>query len=145
MALFKSTLVYIKYPKCGKVYRCKSDGNNDIDRIIQCQCGEEIKISFSGICTSCDKRVGFAIDFNWGKFTGEMISNFIDSMIKPIESINRFTRIFKYPSAKAYGNCPFCNKLYLLCPECKTAVHMRKDQENDIITCPNCGCKMQHP
>lgn len=134
-------LVYIKCPKCGRVYRGKSNGYNDIDREIRCSCGEEIKIIFSGICTSCDKKVGFIVDSSWGEIASYMIKSFIKGYIMPTSTIEAFSRQFKYPRAK-YASCPFCQRLYLFCPECKTSVHIRKDQESEVVSCPNCGCNM---
>lgn len=135
-------LVYIKCPKCGKVYRGKSDGNNDMDRTIRCSCGEDIEIEFSGPCTSCDKIVGFRLDFSWGELATDFTKSFLNGYLNPVNAVERFSRNFRYPKAKACGICPFCQRMYFLCPECNAAIHIRKDQEYEVAVCPNCGCNM---
>jgi len=113
-------------------------------------CNEEIEVSFWGFCEKCNSFVGFHHSigktlFGIGKalLEGYLADEEGTSIIKK-EFLGRM--FSKVVDAKEWGECPFCGREYLMCPECEKSVRWPLNSDNNkVVECDSCGTKMKHP
>ncbi|KAA6337994.1 hypothetical protein EZS27_013968 [termite gut metagenome] len=153
----KKQVAWIKCKKCGEVYPVK-DQNEWGERNISyncSKCNSDIKVAFCGYCDDCEKFIGFR-KYTLGNrllrgaktavkeaVTG--LLNPVDGIMSGIKTLERL--VDSIPSASAAGTCPFCNNVYLECPQCGYTVKfpVSVEQSDTIVNCSNCHTKMKHP
>lgn len=138
----------IKCRNCDERYYVEDKEDlSQLDIDYKCEtCDNPIDVSFFGICHDCNKLVGFRFQ-RMGSILMDFAKTVVTSYLNPakgLSGLNRF--IDNIPDARAYGYCPFCNKLHFLCPECNVSIKLPADfDKSEMFTCPDCNTKMRHP
>jgi len=139
-----------KCENCDAVITIESDSIEHNSTYVCPNCNEEVEVSFWGTCEKCNKKVGFR-HYSTGKQLLNLGLSFLEGYMADENKAkemkkNFFGRVFsKVVDAAEYGECPFCKREYLMCPECEKSVRWPLNTDDDaVITC-SCGTKMKHP
>jgi tetratricopeptide (TPR) repeat protein len=113
-------------------------------------CNEEVSVSFWGFCDNCNEIVGFH-HYSAGKTLLTIGKTILEGFLADENEVKKLKkdilgRVFsKIVNAAEFGECPFCEREYLLCPECgKTVRWPLNSDDNAVVQC-ECGTKMRHP
>lgn len=143
----------IRCNECGAVYDANRIDSDRYSIVYECdKCGAAIKVRFFGKCPFCDQDVGFQ-EISNGEFIGilakEAVKGFMLGCLNPValvEGVGLKRFLDDVPSALDCGYCQLCGRKFLICPECRNLVHMKKDVGlHDIVTCEYCGIRMRQP
>lgn len=138
---------YIRCTHCGTTYKVSGDELYEEDLTYHChKCNNDFEVPFFTYCKECDEIIG--VDNGSVKDAlVDIAAMAIGGFIKPWTALGGVKRLLDdVPSAKGWGDCPFCNAKYIRCPRCLSPVEVRPGTgDHDILRCPDCGQKMRQP
>ena len=103
-------------------------------------CQEEIEITFFGRCWDCKEYVGFRSQ-GLAKVGLHIAKAFAGGFLDGI--LGNETVVSQHEEPKAIGDCPFCLKTHIQCPECRCSVKTKIEAAADAVySCSNCRTKM---